>query len=52
MLTHWVVIPVEYSTNTTNGKNIISRVSDKVRSLRDKAMNFLAPRAEFAMATA
>ena len=38
-----MVIPVESSTDQLNGKNILSSVADKVRSLREKVMAFFAP---------
>ncbi len=39
-------------TKQLNGKNILSSVSDKVRSLREKVADFFAPRGEFALAIA
>jgi len=49
-----VVITGNKSTENTNGKNIISSVANKVRSLRSAIANFFAPRDidEFALAIA
>jgi len=49
-----VVISIQSSTEPTNGKNFISSVANKVRSLRNKVAEFFVPRDidEFSVAIA